>query len=87
VWFVAPAGAASSVFLMFGLPVETWRFGLRGATLKLTPVTLSREKRRPSIRRRAWRTWRDIMIVAAIAALLAAAITVAVRIVIENLIF
>jgi APA family basic amino acid/polyamine antiporter len=24
VWFVAPAGAASSVFLMFGLPVETW---------------------------------------------------------------
>jgi hypothetical protein len=32
-------------------------------------------------------TWRDIMIVAAIAALLAAAITVAVRIVIENLIF
>jgi basic amino acid/polyamine antiporter, APA family len=29
VWFVAPAGAASSVFLMFGLPVETWeRLGL-----------------------------------------------------------
>jgi APA family basic amino acid/polyamine antiporter len=24
VWFVAPAGAASSVFLMFYLPVETW---------------------------------------------------------------
>jgi APA family basic amino acid/polyamine antiporter len=24
VWFVAPAGAASSVFLMFGLPIETW---------------------------------------------------------------
>jgi APA family basic amino acid/polyamine antiporter len=24
VWFVAPAGAACSVFLMFGLPVETW---------------------------------------------------------------
>jgi basic amino acid/polyamine antiporter, APA family len=24
VWFVAPAGTASSVFLMFGLPVETW---------------------------------------------------------------
>jgi basic amino acid/polyamine antiporter, APA family len=24
VWFVAPAGAASSIFLMFGLPVETW---------------------------------------------------------------
>jgi hypothetical protein len=32
-------------------------------------------------------TWRDIMIMAAIAALLAAAITVAVRIVIENLTF
>jgi anti-sigma-K factor RskA len=32
-------------------------------------------------------TWRDIMIAAAIAALLAAAITVAVRIVIENLTF
>ena len=29
VWFVAPAGAASSVFLMFSLPVETWeRLGL-----------------------------------------------------------
>jgi APA family basic amino acid/polyamine antiporter len=29
VWFVAPAGAVSSVFLMFGLPVETWeRLGL-----------------------------------------------------------
>ncbi len=24
VWVVAPAGAASSIFLMFGLPVETW---------------------------------------------------------------
>ena len=24
VWFVAPGGAASSVFLMFYLPVETW---------------------------------------------------------------
>src|SRR5258708_17841980 len=24
VWFIAPAGAASSAFLMFGLPVETW---------------------------------------------------------------
>src|SRR5258708_22663159 len=24
VWFVAPAGAASSVFLMFYLPVDTW---------------------------------------------------------------
>jgi hypothetical protein len=32
-------------------------------------------------------TWRDAMIVAAISALLAAAITVAVRIVIENLTF
>jgi hypothetical protein len=32
-------------------------------------------------------TWRDIMIVAAISALLAAAITVAIRIVIENLTF
>jgi hypothetical protein len=32
-------------------------------------------------------TWRDIMIVAAISALLAAAITVALRIVIENLTF
>jgi hypothetical protein len=30
VWVVAPAGAASSVFLMFSLPVETWeRLGLR----------------------------------------------------------
>jgi APA family basic amino acid/polyamine antiporter len=29
VWVVAPAGAASSVFLMFSLPVETWeRLGL-----------------------------------------------------------
>jgi basic amino acid/polyamine antiporter, APA family len=29
VWFVAPAGAASSVFLMFYLPAETWeRLGL-----------------------------------------------------------
>jgi basic amino acid/polyamine antiporter, APA family len=24
IWFVAPAGAATSVFLMFGLPVDTW---------------------------------------------------------------
>jgi APA family basic amino acid/polyamine antiporter len=24
VWFVAPAGAATSVFLMFGLPFDTW---------------------------------------------------------------
>jgi APA family basic amino acid/polyamine antiporter len=24
VWFVAPAGAATSVFLMFGLPLDTW---------------------------------------------------------------
>jgi hypothetical protein len=32
-------------------------------------------------------TWRDIIIVAAISALLAAAITVALRIVIENLTF
>jgi APA family basic amino acid/polyamine antiporter len=24
IWFVAPAGAATSIFLMFGLPVDTW---------------------------------------------------------------
>jgi basic amino acid/polyamine antiporter, APA family len=24
IWFVAPAGAATSVFLMFGLPADTW---------------------------------------------------------------
>jgi APA family basic amino acid/polyamine antiporter len=24
IWFVAPGGAATSVFLMFGLPIDTW---------------------------------------------------------------
>jgi APA family basic amino acid/polyamine antiporter len=24
IWIVAPAGAATSIFLMFGLPVDTW---------------------------------------------------------------
>jgi APA family basic amino acid/polyamine antiporter len=24
IWFVGPAGAASSIFLMFGLPLDTW---------------------------------------------------------------
>jgi APA family basic amino acid/polyamine antiporter len=24
IWIVAPAGAATSVFLMFGLPLDTW---------------------------------------------------------------
>ena len=24
IWFVAPAGAATSIFLMFGLPIDTW---------------------------------------------------------------
>ena len=24
IWFVAPAGAATSIFLMFGLPADTW---------------------------------------------------------------
>jgi basic amino acid/polyamine antiporter, APA family len=24
IWFVAPAGAATSLFLMFGLPIDTW---------------------------------------------------------------
>jgi basic amino acid/polyamine antiporter, APA family len=24
IWFVAPVGAATSIFLMFGLPADTW---------------------------------------------------------------
>jgi APA family basic amino acid/polyamine antiporter len=24
IWIVAPAGAATSIFLMFGLPADTW---------------------------------------------------------------
>jgi APA family basic amino acid/polyamine antiporter len=24
IWIVAPAGAATSIFLMFGLPIDTW---------------------------------------------------------------
>jgi APA family basic amino acid/polyamine antiporter len=72
-YFVAPAGAASSLFLMFGLPFDTWiRFvvwlvigllvyavyGAKHSRIEQSPVPISRPKHNGSAE--DWTANRDI---------------------------